>query len=410
MVDGVDLHHPFDDATAQLVRDALHEHSVLFFHDQDLTEDEQLAFAATFGPVGQYPLTKMFGGTAMSSTIEDTADSPPDADGWHTDVTWVAEPPAYAVLNAKVIPERGGDTIWSSLFAAYDALSPVMQDLCCRLTVRHHSGADFHERVSRTMSQDVAERIMAEFPPVEHPLVRTHPVTGRRALFVSGRFMDKIVGMRRDESDALLGFLGRHVEDPNFCVRWHWTDGRRRGVGRGEHQPPRALGSLPRAPRHAAVHGRRRTSLLPGRRRELMDHKVIGTTMPVLEMQLEAGESIVAQGGELSWMTGPIQLETAASGKAGAKGMFGAVKRAVAGGSLFMTEYTAQGGAGMVAFATKVPGQILPIEVSAEKSYMVHRGGYLCGLPGVNLEIGFQQKFSAGSVRRRRVHPAEGVG
>ena len=127
-----------------------------------------------------------------------------------------------------------------------------------------------------------------------------------------------------------------------------------------------------------------------------MDHKVIGTTMPVLEMQLAAGESIVAEGGELSWMTGPIELETAASGKAGAKGMFGAVKRAVAGGSLFMTEYTANGGPGMVAFATKVPGQILPIQVSESQSYMVHRGGYLCGLPGVSLEIGFQQKFSAG--------------
>src|ERR1700755_2421053 len=104
-----------------------------------------------------------------------------------------------------------------------------------------------------------------------------------------------------------------------------------------------------------------------------MDNKLIATTMPLLEMQLEAGESIVAQGGELSWMTGPIQLETAASGKAGAKGMFGAVKRAVAGGSLFMTEYTAQGGPGMVAFATKVPGQILPIEVSEQQTYIVHR-------------------------------------
>ena len=93
VIDGVDLTRPLDETKTALVRDALHEHSVLFFHDQDLTEDEQLAFASTFGPVGQYPLTKMFGGTAMSSTIEDTADSPPDADGWHTDVTWVAEPP-----------------------------------------------------------------------------------------------------------------------------------------------------------------------------------------------------------------------------------------------------------------------------------------------------------------------------
>jgi len=96
VVGGVDLHHALDDATAALLRDALHEHSVLFFHDQDLSEDEQVAFASSFGTVGQYPLTRMFGGTARTSTIEDTAESPPDADGWHTDVTWVAEPPAYA--------------------------------------------------------------------------------------------------------------------------------------------------------------------------------------------------------------------------------------------------------------------------------------------------------------------------
>jgi len=225
VVDGADLRGPLDDASVQFLRDALHEHSVLFFHDQVLTEDEQLAFASAFGTVGQYPVQKLFGGTALTSTIEDTADSPPDADGWHTDITWVAEPPAYAFLNAQVIPERGGDTMWASLFAAYDALSPVMQDLCCQLTVRHHSGADFHERLTRTIGQEMADRIATEFPPVEHPLVRTHPVTGRRALFVSGRFMEQVVGMHRDESDALLGFLMRHVENPNFHVRWHWTAG-----------------------------------------------------------------------------------------------------------------------------------------------------------------------------------------
>jgi taurine dioxygenase len=225
VIGDVDLHQPLDDATAQFLRDALHEHSVLFFHDQELSEDQQLAFAATFGTVGQYPVQKLLGGTALTSTIEDTAESPPDADGWHTDITWVAEPPAYAFLNAQVIPARGGDTLWASLFAAYDALSPVMQELCSQLTVRHHSGADFHERLSRTAGPEIAERVAAEFPPVEHPLVRSHPVTGRRALFVSGRFMDRIVGMHRDESDALLGFLSRHVENPNFGVRWRWTEG-----------------------------------------------------------------------------------------------------------------------------------------------------------------------------------------
>jgi uncharacterized protein (TIGR00266 family) len=127
-----------------------------------------------------------------------------------------------------------------------------------------------------------------------------------------------------------------------------------------------------------------------------MDHKVIGTVMPVLEIALGAGESIVSESGQLSWMTHSIELETAASGKAGAKGVFGVVKRAIAGGSIFMTEYTAEGEGGMVAFATKVPGQILPIHLDGTNTYMVHSGGYLCGVPGVNLEIGFQQKFSAG--------------
>ena len=222
VVEGVDLTQPLDAVTVNSVRDALHEHSVIFFHDQDLDEEQQVAFASHLGTVAPYALTKMLGETRLTSIIEDTTDSPPDADGWHTDVSWVAEPPAYAVLNAKVIPARGGDTMWSSLFAAYDALSPVMQGLCDQLTVRHHAGQDFRDRVARTVGEETADRVAREFPPVEHPLVRTHPVTGRRALWVSGRFMDQIVGMHRSESDALLGYLNHHVEDPNFCVRWRW--------------------------------------------------------------------------------------------------------------------------------------------------------------------------------------------
>ncbi len=221
-VDGLDLTRPLDHAAAALVRDALHEHSVLFFRDQDLTEEEQIAFASQFGKVAPYALTRMLGGESLTSIIEDTADSPPDADGWHTDVSWVAEPPAYAVLNARLIPPAGGDTMWSSLFAAYDALSPVMQRVCEGLVVRHHAGQDFHERIERTVGVEIADRVVREFPPVEHPLVRTHPATGRRALWVSGRFMDQVVGMHRDESEAFLAYLNHHIENPNFCVRWRW--------------------------------------------------------------------------------------------------------------------------------------------------------------------------------------------
>ena len=117
--------------------------------------------------------------------------------------------------------------------------------------------------------------------------------------------------------------------------------------------------------------------------------------MPVLEIELDGGESIVAESGELSWMTQSIALTTGAK-TAGAKGVFGVLKRAVGGGSIFMTEYTAHDAPGMVAFATKVPGHILSIEVSPSAEYRIHQHGYLCGTPGVELSIAFQQSLGAG--------------
>jgi uncharacterized protein (TIGR00266 family) len=126
-----------------------------------------------------------------------------------------------------------------------------------------------------------------------------------------------------------------------------------------------------------------------------MDHKVIGTTLPVLEMTLQPGESIVSEAGELSWMTESIQLRTSTQ-LAGGGGLFGAFKRVVGGGSLFMTEYGAAGAPGMVAFATKVPGQILPVEVDAGHEYLIHRGGFVCATPGVQLSVGFQRRLGAG--------------
>ncbi|HLJ69179.1 MAG TPA: AIM24 family protein [Chloroflexota bacterium] len=126
-----------------------------------------------------------------------------------------------------------------------------------------------------------------------------------------------------------------------------------------------------------------------------MNHKIIGTTMPVLEMQLEPGESIISEAGELSWMTASINLTTSTTA-GGSGGLFGAFKRMASGGTLFMTEYRAEGQSGMVAFATKVPGEIMPIEVRPGQFYMIHRHGFLCATPGVELTIGFQQSLGAG--------------
>jgi uncharacterized protein (TIGR00266 family) len=126
-----------------------------------------------------------------------------------------------------------------------------------------------------------------------------------------------------------------------------------------------------------------------------MEHEIKGTTMPVLELRLEAGEKVIAESGELSWLSAGIDMKTATSGGASKGGLVGAVKRAVAGGTLFMTEYEARE-AGELAFAAKVPGHILPVTVDAAHEYRIQIHGFLCATDGVRLELAFQQKFSAG--------------
>lgn len=126
-----------------------------------------------------------------------------------------------------------------------------------------------------------------------------------------------------------------------------------------------------------------------------MKSKITGTTLPVLEIGLEPGDTVVAEPGEFSWMTENVQLKTTTM-TAGAKGLFGVLGRALSGGGIFMTEYTAPGGNGLIAFAAKVPGQIMQVDVQPDHGYMIHRHGFLCATQGLELSIGFQQSLGAG--------------
>jgi uncharacterized protein (TIGR00266 family) len=126
-----------------------------------------------------------------------------------------------------------------------------------------------------------------------------------------------------------------------------------------------------------------------------VEHYILGTTLPALEIRLQAGESILADSGELSWMTDSINLRTSTQG-GGGKGLFGAIKRVVGGGTLFLTEYSANGRPGAVTFATKMPGSILPINIEPGNGYMVHRHGFLAGTTGVQISAGFQKTLGAG--------------
>lgn len=221
VVSGVDLRAPLSDEAFAGIRNALAVHQVLFFRDQDLDDDQHRAFASRFGTLGVDAVARLTGDNRDLMYIEDKVDSPPNADKWHTDISWLAKPPSIGMLNARVIPPFGGDTMWASLFGAYDALSPTMQAFCDGLTVVHQPTSLFLDAATRAVGPEMAARIPQEFPSVEHPLVRAHPASGRRALFLAVS-MNHIVGLRRSESDALLSYLRTLIEDPNLQVRWQW--------------------------------------------------------------------------------------------------------------------------------------------------------------------------------------------
>ena len=224
VIEGVQLETISDHAFKEL-HDALLEHQVVILPGQDLSEDGHRALAHLFGTPSVFPISKQLGSDEFLGHIKDSPESPPDADGWHTDITWIEAPPKVAILCAIQIPEYGGDTMWADLYGAYDQLSEPMKAIVAGLAVRHSQSDGFWAAVGRNMSAEVVAELRAAFPGVEHPLVRLHPETGKRALFVAGGFMESIVGMHPDESALLLDWLRARVEDPNLQVRWQWHEG-----------------------------------------------------------------------------------------------------------------------------------------------------------------------------------------
>jgi taurine dioxygenase len=219
---GVDARAPLSDALRDAVHAALMDHLVLFFRDQDVTEEQQLAFAANFGPPVSASITRdRDAEPRLFVTLEDTADSPPKADRWHTDVPFVPQPPDIAVLSMRESPAVGGDTLWASLYAVYDSLSPVFQAALADLELDLDLG-EVRSTIAELYGEEYLRELEAEFEMPRHPLVRVHPVTGRAALYLCGDNMAGIVGMQRAESDALLGFLLSRLENPNVFCRWHW--------------------------------------------------------------------------------------------------------------------------------------------------------------------------------------------
>jgi taurine dioxygenase len=198
---------------------------VLFFRDQPVSAEQQLAFATRFGtarlPMGGHP-DPGAGIEPYFDVLEDTPENPPKADFWHTDVAFLQEPPDIAVLAMEATPPAGGDTSWLNLYGLYDGLSPALQELFAGLDWELHLGQPFRRAVTAMQGEQAYREIAARVPVMRHPVVRVHPETGRRALFWCGPFIEAIADIHPDESAALVQLLRSRLDDPNLQVRWRW--------------------------------------------------------------------------------------------------------------------------------------------------------------------------------------------
>jgi taurine dioxygenase len=218
-IEGIDLTQPLDDPTQKEIHDAWMTHQVLFLRGQHITRDQHKEFGRRFGELHVHPVLKQLEdqGHPEIIVLESNEKVRYVADAWHSDVTFERKPPMGSILRAAIAPEYGGDTMWASMYAAYEALSDSMQRLLSGLQARHTG--DFFNYIAKDDSQ---RKDLAKDNGAVHPVIRTHPVTGRKGIFVNSTFTREVVGMKPAESKALLSFLYEHVATPDFNVRFHW--------------------------------------------------------------------------------------------------------------------------------------------------------------------------------------------
>ncbi|MEN8719549.1 MAG: TauD/TfdA family dioxygenase [Oceanococcaceae bacterium] len=190
------------------IRALLNEHLVLFFPDQRPTPDQHLAFGRLFGPLESHPHLKLGGERQEFFELRAFGGAGAVADEWHSDLSCQAEPSLLAILHMKTCPAVGGDTLWANMYKAYDELSPPLRALCDGLSALHDAAPHFHPESMAI-----------------HPVIRVHPETGRRSLFVNHHFTRRIVELSDAESDMLLGYLTRWAASHRFTVRYRWKAG-----------------------------------------------------------------------------------------------------------------------------------------------------------------------------------------
>lgn len=225
-ISGVDLSRDLTSAERDAIERAILEHQVLFFRDQPVTPQQQARFAAHFGDLHIHPIYPNVPEQPEVLILDTAVTDVRDNAIWHTDVTFLPTPALGAVLSAKQLPAYGGDTLWASGIAAFEALSAPMRALLDGLTATHDFTRSFPLERFGSTAEDLArwEETRRKNPPLSHPVIRTHPVSGRKALFVNDGFTTRINELEPAESEAILKMLFAHATRPEFTIRWRWQE------------------------------------------------------------------------------------------------------------------------------------------------------------------------------------------
>jgi taurine dioxygenase len=218
-IGGVDLARPSNQQMDEIHR-ALAENLVIFFRDQHLTQEQHLDFGRHFGELHIHPAAPSEPGHPALMIIKADKDSPrANGEGWHSDVSCDEEPPMGSILYIRQCPPRGGDTLFASMYAAYDALSDRMKTYLQGLTALHDGEENYRGTYANFGVKD-----KPAYPRAVHPVIRTHPVTGKKALYVNKGFTRRILDLPVDESTGVLNYLFEHMANPLFQCRFRWRE------------------------------------------------------------------------------------------------------------------------------------------------------------------------------------------
>jgi len=219
-ISGVRMNGDVPDEQIAEIRRALLDWKVIFFRDQNVEITDHLAFGRKFGELEIHPFTPNREDHPEVVVIHHDEKSKRGENQWHSDVTWRQEPSLGSILRGRQIPSVGGDTLFADMFAAYDGLADEVKEKIEGKTAKH----SFVPNFGRRMSKEKRAAFLEQYPEPHHPIVRTHPESGRRGLYVNGAFTQSIDGMEPEESDKLLRFLYKQASVPEYQCRFRWEE------------------------------------------------------------------------------------------------------------------------------------------------------------------------------------------